>query len=217
MIFPTTFNTLVIPTGAQPGTARIEIDSEGNLISYSDGFGTDAFFTALSGGAINLGPLNNDGSADFTDSGRIVYDNLSPAHLAFESPTDPDNNVTNVTEIDLYGATASGHGLVDIFNRGSRPVDMNLTGSLTTGNIDHGTFLVNTVANVVVETSVSFNKTFLSTPVVVLTGNNNAPAAGGATTISYAATGVTTTGFLSRINRSTAQANMEIGWIAIGA
>lgn len=142
MIFPTTFNTLTIPTGAQPGTARIVIDSEGDLISYSDGFGTDGFFTEITGGAILQGPLNADGSADEADAGRIVYDNLSPAHMTIESPLDPDNNVNSNTRVEIYGSTQTGTGLIDISNDGGRPVDLHTTGTLKVGSMEFGSVAI---------------------------------------------------------------------------
>lgn len=65
-----------------------------------------------------------------------------------------------------------------------------------------------------VQVAVTFAQQFASTPTVHLTPQGNAPAAGGATTIMFQVTAVTTTGFTACALRSTAFTGMPFGWTA---
>lgn len=85
---------------------------------------------------------------------------------------------------------------------------------VTAGNIQRGVEAVTTVASQWVEVVVNFPQAFATTPTVVVSGNNNAPAVGGTTQLYSAATSITTTGFTLRVFRSTA-ITMNFGWIAI--
>ncbi|MEU3203578.1 H-type lectin domain-containing protein [Streptomyces cyaneofuscatus] len=65
-----------------------------------------------------------------------------------------------------------------------------------------------------VQVDVTFPEPFDSVPVVTVTPQANAPSVGGTTTLMWAVSGVTTTGFSIRAFRSTAFTGQPFGWAA---
>ena len=110
--------------------------------------------------------------------------------------------------LDENTVTFSGHD--DVITTGNVAVG----GNLTANNIQKGVAAITTVAGQWAEVTVTFAHAFSATPVVVVSGNNNAPAVGGTTQLYSATTTITTTGFVLRVFRQTAIA-MNFGWIAI--
>lgn len=94
--------------------------------------------------------------------------------------------------------------------------DASVTGHLTAGSIDSGTFSITpTVAGQWTNNlAVSFNKTFTSTPVVVVTPSGNGPGTGTTTKLEWQTTGASTTGFNCRILRDNTTAT-TLSYIAM--
>lgn len=123
---------------------------------------------------------------------------------------------TAVSSIMLDGASPGTNSRrIRVFTTLMRVVgDLDVTGTFTAANIQTGTASVTTVAGTWVQVTVTFANAFLTAPVVTVTGNDNAPAVGGTTTLMHAVTTISTTGFVLRVLRSTA-ITMGFGWIAI--
>ena len=83
------------------------------------------------------------------------------------------------------------------------------TPKITAGNIDCGTCKLNTTT----DTNVSFNKTFASAPIVILTCTENNT---GNNVYSGSVVATTTTGFTAFCMSATAVTNKKFNWIAIG-
>lgn len=121
---------------------------------------------------------------------------------------------------DMLRLAENGTDVFRVANDGTTTVstvnatDVAVSNNFTARNIQSGQVSVTTVASQWVEVSVTFSTVFLSTPTVLVTGNNNAPAAGGTTQLYSAVTSITTTGFTLRVFRSTA-ITMNYGWLAV--
>ncbi|MCA1839939.1 MAG: H-type lectin domain-containing protein [Actinobacteria bacterium] len=183
---------------------------------------------------LQLNSQNNDGSSNAnasitTGSGSFVMDETAVTFTGPRVLIAPSDSASSAVFIPVSG-TYTGN-LVRILKNGveffvvandgtvrangaSITGDVAVTGSLTAGNIQKGLASVTTVANQWVEVAVTFAQAFASTPVVTVTGNNNAPAVGGTTALYQAVTAVTTTGFTLRVFRGSA-ITMNYGWIAI--
>jgi hypothetical protein len=185
--------------------------------SLRTGTGTlvmDQDVATLSGPRLNVAPQASASDASLVSANGTHTGNLFRVvkGVTEQLKIDATGVCTHVSDVNVGGnlsATGSvtSGGLVVNGNA-------NVTGNLTAGNIQRGTTAITTVANQWVEVAVTFPAAFSSTPVVTATGNNNAPAVGGTTTLYDAVTAVTTTGFTLRVFRGTA-ITMNYGWIAI--
>lgn len=160
--------------------------------------------------AIQVNSQNNDGSSNaniqLSAGGGFVTFDKTRFTL---SPTASANSA-----LFINAAAGQTGNLLRAQVGGTDKAVINASGDLTVNNIQKGLASVTTVANQWVEVAVTFPHAFTSAPVVTVTGNDNAPAVGGTTTLYYAATAVTTTGFTLRVFRGTA-ITMNIGYIAI--
>jgi hypothetical protein len=86
-----------------------------------------------------------------------------------------------------------------------------VTGSLTAGNIDHGSVSITPTANTPTSKTVSFNKTFSSTPNVIISAETSVPYS---TVRGCGATNISTTGFTAWVYRTNTTATV-LHWIAI--
>jgi hypothetical protein len=91
-----------------------------------------------------------------------------------------------------------------------------VTGNLVAGSMDSGSFSITpTVAGQwTANTAVTFNKTFSSTPVVMVTPSGNGPGVGTTTKLEWQTTGASTTGFNCRILRDNTTAT-TLSWFAV--
>ena len=84
-------------------------------------------------------------------------------------------------------------------------------GKLTAGNIDHGSVSITPTANTPTSKTVSFGKTFSSTPNVIISAETSVP---GTTVLECGATNISTTGFTAWVYRTNTTATV-LHWIAI--
>lgn len=89
--------------------------------------------------------------------------------------------------------------------------DMEVDGSLIAGNIAHGSVSITPTANTPTSKSVSFGKTFPSTPNVIISAETSVP---GSTVLECGATNISTTGFTAWVYRTNTTATV-LHWIAI--
>lgn len=221
MEFPTTFNTLVIPSGAGSGTNRLVIDSNGCLYSFDV---VTQRYVEICSGTVLWGHLNTNGSLDTTISpGEINYQQATGLpggtlpFMTLSSPSVPSGGYDRALQVLFQPGSTSLSEHPTMLVSGtlgiSDPADVVISGNVSANNIKSGIASITTVANQWVYTPVVFPNTFASVPAVVLTSHNAGPAAGGTTTLEYAATNVTTTGFNLGVMRSTA-VTMDVSWIA---
>lgn len=226
---------LVIPTGATTG-ARIEINvnNSGKIQLYNSadllvaevtpaaGSNDDPGFIAYSKFATNSYVFMGDSGIEFGDTDVSFQQYPGISLSGAEDGSDPVSLIvlggkitgTSVSSRIIMQSAPSPATrttmLIDAFNG---VTDVDISGDLTAANLDAGVESVTTVATQWVEETVLFNGTFTAAPVVVVTGNSDAPAAGGTTELEYAVTGITTTQFTLRVRRSTG-ITMDIGWLA---
>ncbi|MFJ2307663.1 H-type lectin domain-containing protein, partial [Streptomyces sp. NPDC087787] len=113
----------------------------------------------------------------------------------------PSNGSANEVVIDTQSTVMTG--------------DTKCEGRLTAGNILSGRLTVTPVANQWTDNiNVVFSRPFATKPEVMVTPSSSAPAAGGSTSLSWATSGVTATGFTLRVLRGSATA-MEFSWFAM--
>lgn len=113
------------------------------------------------------------------------------------------------------GNTDKGYMYVDTDNvKVTSSGNMTLSGTIAAGNIDCGDVVIDSpTAGSPTSTTVAFNKTFSTAPVVVITPNSTVPGTG---VLGVAVNNITTTGFTAWLTR-TNSVNTRLYWIAIGA
>lgn len=215
MEFPPSFNTFTIPNGAGPTDSRIVLYENGELVSY-DLDDTPPRFVALFHGQVLVGPLNPDGTADGPDAGGFLWTmNGGIPALLIVSPMSQLRPTQS--EIFLSPAALGGRPTVSVQGESNSQADLFVAGDVHSQNLAAGIASITTVANQWVYTNVTFTAgetDFTTPPAVVITGNNAGPAAGGTTTLEYAVTAVTTTGFSLGVMRGTAT-TMNVAWLAV--
>jgi hypothetical protein len=239
MLFPLSFDTLTIPTGAGPTTSRLFIGSDGSLTSF-DFASSPPKYAGLFQGAIWLGPLNASLQPDYPNSAfiEVANDAVNPS-LTIGSPISSTKH--QGADLFLQPGNASTHGILtvgapagpvavdivmtgDILSTGNLSLGGNSTitgnetvsGILTASNIQFGLASVTTVVDQWVEVDVTFPHAFNSVPQVFVMGNNQGPAVGSSANLEYAVTVITTTGCAIRVMRGTVS-TMNIAWLAIAA
>lgn len=135
---------------------------------------------------------------------------------------------SGVGRVTVYaeGSGGSGHTTVYIQNNGvhilgdvkvgtvgvsSQLYNANIAGTLTAGNIDHGSVSIKPTANKPTSKTVSFGKTFSSTPNVIISAETSGP---GTAVLECSATNISTTGFTAWVYRTDTVATV-LHWIAI--
>lgn len=114
--------------------------------------------------------------------------------------------------IALFGSSdTSASNRIDLTTQLAR-----VTGDLQAGSMDSGTFSITpTVAGQwTANQAVAFNKTFSSTPVVMVTPSGNGPGVGTTTKLEWQTTGASTTGFNCRILRDNTTAT-TLSYLAV--
>ncbi len=222
------FNNLTIPN-AGPGQSRTVIYPSGAIISYNY---PDNTFVAIFDGQIFYGPTQNPipgPEADFSHSGVLRYIGGGNPQVLMSSPTTTAH--PNAITFAMTPGSSSTDAVTQLFPSNSGPMHTDITGQLnvfghinTNGNtfvndvyaanIKASNFNITTIANQWVEQAVLFGTPFTAgVPTVALMGQSGAPSVGGSTTLDYAVTAVTTSGFTARVMRSSA-ITMSIGYIA---
>lgn len=100
-------SSLTVPTGAQPGTSRVTITSNGEVVSYGDPpDSTIDVFSAMRIGGFFYGLQGSDHLADYVHAGQIGFtsDGIIPAGV-FLSPTDDTHTIAS--GIEFEAGTAS--------------------------------------------------------------------------------------------------------------
>lgn len=98
MIFPTTYTSFTIPTGAGPGTTRVVLNSQGQLISFYNPQplpDVRDVFAALWQGELWLGAQTASGNADFSSAGGVVFDASGGVDFVTLRIISPKNNASN--------------------------------------------------------------------------------------------------------------------------
>jgi len=206
--------------------AGLTLYSTQGTINFTDS-GGDVLATwtdTVNGSIIEIGVGGGAASVDFTppsgpaagwQSGSIaaVKTNVFGANTAELAISGPYNKAhASSPSILLFGSSdSSTNNRVDMDTQ-----QVNVSGDLTAGSLDSGSFSITpTVAGQWTNnTAVSFNKTFSSTPVVMVTPSANGPGSGTTTKLEWQTTGVTTTGFNCRILRDNTSAT-TLSWLAV--
>lgn len=224
------FNNVVIRGGTTIGSTLLAYNGTpalGNLVlSFSSVGGTDVFgnvygigllsygvkagvnyFSSITNSSVRVGERGQTfpGGIDYRDKGSNVYE----LTLTSGSNNLPGDNPATIL---LTSESVPGAG-----NRVALIVaeTIHANGEFHADNIQSGLQAVTPVVGSWIEVAVSFPFTFNSVPVVTATPNAGAPAAGvSSTTLMWAVTGVTASGFLLRVSRSST-ALTTFGWTAI--
>lgn len=220
--------------GANPGDGYIEFptnrpieDLPGSIVAgtANDGAANESASLQLQGptvtgatnrAAIHIDSQANDGSTGSSvgmtaDASAFLLDEGSLAVAPGPSGSSAFRMIADTGHTGNVVRIQKGSTDVFVINNAG---NADFSGTLTAHNIQKGVAAITTVAGQWAEVTVTFPHAFSATPVVTVTGNNNAPAVGGTTQLYSAATTVTTTGFVLRVFRQTAIA-MNFGWIAI--
>ena len=127
------------------------------------------------------------------------------------------NNTTYKGRMAVYkgsGNTDKGYAYIDTDNvQVTSAGNMTLSGKITAKNIDCGDVTISPTANTPTSGDVTFNKTFSTTPIVVVTPSSKVP---GTIVLGVGAESITTTGFKAWVTR-TNTTDTTLHWIAIGA
>ena len=127
------------------------------------------------------------------------------------------NNTTYRGRMAVYkgsGNTDKGYAYIDTDNvQVTSAGNMTLSGKITAKNIDCGDVTISPTANTPTSGDVTFNKTFSTTPIVVVTPSSKVP---GTIVLGVGAESITTTGFKAWVTR-TNTTDTTLHWIAIGA
>ena len=176
------------------GTTLAEFLSDGLRIYNTSGEEVGSFTTgqATIGGASGYNSTLADGIMEFkkqtTVKARLIWA-LDPAHLTVQIRSSQGN--TSDTRFAYDGVT--------------------IDGKLTAGNIAHGSVSITPTANSPTSKTVSFGKTFPSTPNVIISAETSVP---GTTVLECGATNISATGFTAWVYRTNTTATV-LHWIAI--
>lgn len=133
--------------------------------------------------------------------GRIHWQySQSDQHLDFEV-----SDGTNTGSFDLSPSRLKSWEPLEVVG------NTDVSGTLTAGNIDHGSVSITPTANTPTSKTVSFNKTFSSTPNVIISAETSVPYS---TVRGCGATNISTTGFTAWVYRTNTTATV-LHWIAI--
>lgn len=191
-------------------------DSGGDVIAtWTDTVNGSVIDIGVGGGAAgqHFTPPTTGGVTWQSAAISAVVSNVFGAHT-FELAISGGYNAAHVSAptIALFGSSdTSAQNRIDLTTQ-----QANVSGDLTAGSMDSGSFSITpTVAGQWTNnTAVSFNKTFSSAPVVMVTPSANGPGSGTTTKLEWQTTGVTTTGFNCRILRDNTSAT-TLSWLAI--
>lgn len=130
------------------------------------------------------------------------------------SNTDDLQIASGTNYIREYTGSSSKYIELNSYSNGQIKLNANNTnvsGTLTAGNIDHGSVSITPTANTPTSATVTFNKTFSSTPNVIISPETSVPYS---TVRGCGATNISTTGFTAWVYRTNTTATV-LHWIAI--
>lgn len=172
------------------------------LATWTDTVNGSVIEIGVGGGAASVAFTPPSGPAAGWEPGAIAasISNVFGTNTAELSITGPYNkaHVSRPSILFFGSSDSSSSNRLDFTCQ-----QANVSGDLTAGSLDSGSFSITpTVAGQWTNNlAVSFNKTFSTAPVVVVTPSSNGPGTGTTTDLQWQVTGITTTGFNCRILR----------------
>lgn len=145
MQFPITYSTFTVPTGAQSGTTRVVLNSNGQIISYNNptpDLEYNETFSALWMGAVYAGVQNNTDGADFTHAGSMAFLNRFGGTfpvLRITSVTTAANTDAAVMDMVPAGQTGSAANVYFLDANAATSCNMNCSGFISVVSNDAST------------------------------------------------------------------------------